>query len=222
MNMVYFMGTYSKEVTWIPPIEKWTIEEGTTLEKNDDGVVLKIPYSIETAYYLFGHMDIEGTVYAYNGSEIGTALTSVQLGSLYDGIFYIYTNDSSMKGLLTKTQTLTIDTNMKFGGLELRKNFEYVWGAPLNNLKIDYSLENGSLIVTYGYENDYEDMCTSVKITVLSGGTVLNEKNIIDNVSKGEQVEEHTSFSNLTSTPDTIEFEVSTGDFTYTEVYRIE
>ena len=174
---------------------------------------MDIPFSIETASYLFGTLDVEGNIYDENSAYIGNASTEIDLGTMDNSHFHFIIDKDLKYDLLVNSQPLLIKTKMMFGGLLLEQDFTYQWHAPLEDLWIGTPFMNGNnLTLNYSFINEYEtSLNIDFNISAYENNTLIG--NAIQNysVDNHEQLTDSTEI-NLNTTADSLTLEIKITD----------
>ncbi|NPA75757.1 MAG: hypothetical protein GXO25_06720 [Euryarchaeota archaeon] len=155
LSLKYLMDTvsvktyYRSVIDWQPIIKEFKVGVPQEIDSENGKVIIYLPYTINTASYLWGHATFNGTVKCRAFS--GTFSAVFPLGKKYSGNMKMVFNGSHLETLVTESQMMWIDGKIGIAGIEVPMNTTYMWGAPLNNLKFEV-LNNGT--VHYSFTND--------------------------------------------------------------------
>ncbi len=172
-GMVHMSTSYVDVVRWQPIVKEFTIYHPSVLYQNDSTVKVVVPYTINTASYLYGTANFDGTVYGEDFK--GSFSTEITLGERYDGELSMVFNPESAQSLLIRSQTLHLRGNLTFLHFSIPLNTDYSWGAPLNNLHVEV-LNNGTVHYSFTNDADFDMNLTISKDYYYQGSLVLHEE----------------------------------------------
>lgn len=169
LDMVYFTAEYNTTLTWNPPIRGYSMGENYKFFMNSTGLYLTIPFTLDTASYLWGDANIMGDVFA-SKNKIGMMNTSLPLGKVYDGKIYLHF--FTLDNLLNKSQKLELRGNFYLLNFSFPINFEYNWGAPLANFS--YFIRNNSLFYSFTDESP-QNLDLLINVTYYKANTIIGK-----------------------------------------------
>ncbi|GEM_PF-4915261 len=185
MNSVHFNSAYNGDVRWEPIVKEFTLEHPSMIAEENHTIRLRIPYIINTASYLKGNARFDGKVQGEFGT--GNFSTEFALGHKYEGTLNLIFNATHAETLLTHTQMLHLNGNITIGGFSVPLKKDYLWGAPLNNLRVEV-LSNGTL--HYYFENDADfDLDLVITKDYYRNGTLILHQEEQMYVRKGDVVD---------------------------------
>nr|AAZ32475.1 hypothetical protein [uncultured euryarchaeote Alv-FOS1] len=190
LSLKYLMDTvtmntyYADDIQWQPLIKEFKVGAPQKISTENGMVIVNMPYTIETASYLWGTAKFDGGVNCEAFS--GTFTASFPLGKKYSGEMKMEFNASHIDTLLTKSQPMFINGTVEFAGLKIPLHTTYYWGAPLNDLNVEV-LNNGTL--HYSFINDAAfGMTLHIKKQYYYNGSQVYESEETLNVNPGESV----------------------------------
>ena len=197
-GMVHMKSSYINVVQWEPIVKSFDVYHPNILYQDGGRVEIVIPYRINTASYLKGDAQFYGRVYG-DGFQ-GNFSTSITLGKPFKGNLTL-NFDGVYKSILTESQVLHLDGNLKFFSFEIPLKTDYSWGAPLNGLKIEV-LDNGTLHYSFRNDADFDMNLKISKDYYYQGNLVRHDESNIY-VSRGEEVSRYEEL-NITQPVDEI------------------
>lgn len=188
LDMVYFTTEYNTILTWKPPIKGYSMGENYRFFMNSTGLYLTIPFTLDTASYLWGDANIMGDVFASN-NKIGMMNASLPLGKVYDGKIYLHF--FTLDNLLNKSQKLELRGNFYLLNFSFPINFGYRWSAPLANFS--YFIRNNSLFYSFADESP-QNLDLVVNVTYYKANTIIGNDTQRLYVASGSSVKDQIDF----------------------------
>ena len=184
INLITMLTVYKNTLHWQPIIREFVTHHPNYICRNKSSVDIIVPYTIETASYLYGDATFSGKV--TGNSYIGLFNTKFPLGKKYNGKINMTFAPSASKSLITHSQKLKVDGNISFSKINVPLKTTYYWGAPLNNLKINV-LKNGTLHYSFQDDADFGMHLHIKKEYYYKNETVYSSEETLT-VSSGETV----------------------------------
>ncbi len=191
MDTVTMSTYYESKLDWEPIIKEFHVYPPSELERDGDEVIVNMPYTIETAHYLWGNASFNGSV-ACNAFS-GTAYAEFPLGVEYNGSMRMVFNTENLESLITESQPMHITGKINIAGISVPVHTTYMWGAPLNGLKVEV-LDNGT--VHYTFKNDAAfAMNLHIDKKYYYQGNLVKEESEILHVPSGAYVNRYDTIS---------------------------
>ncbi len=164
---IRFSARYTDIYPWEALIREISVDtENTTYQSSATGLVVTIPYVVETSSLLSGRTtEVQLVLSNGTGKEIARDYETVNLGRRDNGEVTFTIASDAMNDLLTRSQRLNIHTTIDLAGEKMEMDFPYHWGAPFNNLFVSEPYISGSTVsASFSFDNDMEE---SLNIRIL-------------------------------------------------------